>query len=360
MKVKYILSFPAKELPEMKKAAFPVSTGGETEDIIAGIELHPDDFSPSLYEELSAAGMPYVLLLDLASAKEGATNGQIRKTADYLFPLLLDPAYLKHLTEKVIFVKSAGPAGEVVSSLKKSFGNFGLHNIKIIGYQPGTTHEEVSELNSLADLKLPSAPEYLNIPGDRWLIFRTHSRQAVADHTVLAEKIKKHRDSDLTIRRQDAYTDMQVENRQLKDTIAILNKNIYDLNNYYRYVRGEIMFKHHNRDEQKDNPISGAGQKGHNFSGLFPADLSDKGKYQSYYKSMYESLPAIYKKMATLVKIITGRRELFYYLSKKHKKAFLEFVRSLPEEKQVQVWYYYEYEILPGWYKKIGKLLARK
>src|SRR5260221_10426395 len=360
MKVKYILSFPAKELPEMKRAVFPVTTGEATEDIIAGIELDPDDFSPFLYEELSTDGIPYVLVLDLGSEKKGASNGHMRKTVEYLFPLLLDPAYLKHLTEKVVVVKSAEPAGDIISSLKSSFDNYGLRNIKIIGYQPGISHEEVSELHSVADLKLPSAPEYLNIPGDRWLILRTHPRQAVTDHTVLAEKIKRHRDSDLTILKQDQYTDMQVENRQLKDTIAILNKNIYDLNNYYRYVRGETMFKHHNRDEQKDNnPISVA-DKGRNFPGLFGADLSDKGKYQSYYISTYENLPAIYRKLATLVKILTGSRELLYYTSQKHKKTFLEFVRSLPEEKQVQVWYYYEYEILPGWYKKFGKLLARK
>ena len=42
---------------------------------------------------------------------------------------------------------------------------------------------------------------------------------------------------------------LQEEGERLKSLNATLLKNIYDLNNYYRFVRGETTFKHHNREE---------------------------------------------------------------------------------------------------------------
>jgi hypothetical protein len=80
---------------------------------------------------------------------------------------------------------------------------------------------------------------------------------------------------------------------------------------------------------------------------------------QQRYDKEYEVLPQLYKKFGALIKILSGSKEYSYYLNKRQKQAFFELLQSLPKDKQIEMWYYYEYEILPRWYKKIGKLLAK-
>lgn len=78
------------------------------------------------------------------------------------------------------------------------------------------------------------------------------------------------------------------------------------------------------------------------------------------YSLEYESLPVVYKKMGAFLKLLLGKREYSYYLSKKQKRSFVELLELLPKDKQLEMWYYYEYEILPAWYKKLGKILSKK
>lgn len=81
---------------------------------------------------------------------------------------------------------------------------------------------------------------------------------------------------------------------------------------------------------------------------------------RSRYREQYDSLPLLYKKFGVVLKILSGKRELAYYLSRKQKAGFLLMLQSLPRDKQVELWYYYEYEILPAWYKKIASIIVKK
>ncbi len=75
------------------------------------------------------------------------------------------------------------------------------------------------------------------------------------------------------------------------------------------------------------------------------------------YNKEYERLPFLYKKIGVILKIVFGKVEFGYYLNPRQKRDFMDILHSLPEEKQIEIWYYYEYEILPGWYKRLGKRL---
>lgn len=147
---------------------------------------------------------------------------------------------------------------------------------------------------------------------------------------------------------EDIVLQLREENALLKGSNDTLLKNIYDLNNYYRFVRGETTFKYHNREEEK---------KSENTIVEISHQKMSIEEIKKYYNKAYDRLPSWYKRVGTVLKIILLRRELLFYVSKKHKNMFLDIVYSLPDEKQLRTWYYYEYEVLPGWYKRLGKML---
>lgn len=77
------------------------------------------------------------------------------------------------------------------------------------------------------------------------------------------------------------------------------------------------------------------------------------------YHLEYENLPGWYKKVGALIKIIFGKVGFGYFFNKRQKQDFIDLLRTLPQDKQMQIWHYYEYEILPGWYKKLGNRLRK-
>lgn len=356
MIVRYFLVFASDDLSKIKRTSQDLRSGG---DIVPGIEVKDAGFHSALYEELQSIDFPYVIILDLTDHKpEDDFNETASRLAGPLFQVLLTPSYWKNFNDQVLFIKTGGPAMDKTAILEKCLGEYGLHHIRIITLPGDPTVTYVHQ--PIEKYQMPPADEYVNTKGDRWVLFGTDAVHISADYESLSKKIEKYRDSDIHVRRHDQSGDLLKANLELKEKVAILTKNIYDLNNYYRYVRGETMFKHHNRNPDVIPTISAFNGDDKTNAGLISADLSEKGKYVAYYNTVYENMPGIYKRIATIVKIFFGRRELLYYISKKHKKAFLDFVHCMSEEKQVQIWYYYEYEILPGWYKKIGKIFRDK
>jgi hypothetical protein len=354
MTPKYILALASGEAGIINKTGHQLNgysqQDNDPRDILLGVEIKYGSIDPALHNELSAVEFSHVVILDItANEQEDDFANDLRKEINHLLPFLLSPAYWKHLSEKILFLKTQYPDGKLSALVKEGLRAYALHNVKVIpAYAPVPARN--GDPDGLA------GGQYLEAGDGQWRFFKTDPAHIREDAARLAENMETYRNSNKSILEEFRYARLLAENRQLKDTVAILSQNIFELNNYYRYVRGEVHFKHHNREE--DNQSQGG--KRQSFANLVPSATWGKGQYQAYYNALYESLPGLYKKFATVLKIVLGRKELRYYLNKKHKQAFLDLIGLLSEEKQVQIWYYYEYEILPKWYKKFGRLLQKR
>jgi hypothetical protein len=80
------------------------------------------------------------------------------------------------------------------------------------------------------------------------------------------------------------------------------------------------------------------------------------------YHREYEVLPMWYKKMGQIFKILMGHKIIKMQFKNKGIKIHLQHkltVSELDKMNYIRNWYYHEYDVLPGWYKKLGKLMNR-
>lgn len=344
MIVKHILAFDSGNLPEIKSAHYSIFQKG----ITAGIRLKDACITKELGETLQTLSFPYVLILDHQhNTQEKDRSG---KRTDSMIQAMLDPGYLSCFGKKPLFILGDASGDDLQYILQRSFQAYGLHNVEVVNL----LREDAGSKEHQAVTSWSGADRMAyNI---RWTVIKTDTRNIAADHIAIASSLQTQLENDPNARDQEQLARLQEDNQQLTTTIDILLRNIHDLNNYYRYVRGETHFKHHNRDEETAPQAAATSAK---TPPVHPGELADKEKYVAFYSSVYENKPGWYKKGGTLLRVLLGRREALFYLSKRHKKEFMDLISCLSPEKQVQVWYYYEYEILPGWYKKIGQMLKK-
>jgi hypothetical protein len=298
---------------------FPLSTGYEQ---IVGIQLNEEQIDPSVYNTLEKIDVSYLLILDVSSdTMKKDLLGHHTSLAEKLIPLLMDHSQYQSISSKPVLIQVENYSLPVVEKWNSIFlrelKEFGMHNISAC-YNTGIAKDGIVLFEEISEGKLLG-------PGTcSWQVRYSHNFEV--DLLSIGIELEPADEALLLLE----------ENERLKLDRATLLKNIYDLNNYYRFVRGETNFKYHNRP-----------------------DTSAVDEYKAYYTKVYEELPAWYKKFGALLKILLLKRELWYYVSKRHRKIFFDMIYALPDEKQIKTWYYFEYEILPGWYKWIGKLLRK-
>lgn len=335
MYIKKIYSIAYSDLKSIGGNLFLIAP--ETDQYIFGIEVNQKDISNDLYDLIASLRLPYVLVIDLPVRElQTHLNDKEIPLAELVVPLLMHYTQYHHFFHKVLLIKTDEYQQSQIAQwhelLLKKLAELGLRNIA--AYYSGIG--PVDGRNVYAEIyPRPAAGPYpLN-----WEV------SLITQPCEFADLIT---DSVSTIQDKPDYQLFQREEEiaRLKETNETLLKNIYDLNKYYRYVRGETVIKYNNRE---------------NGDGQSPDPLAESAKrvaeYKKRYTQAYDRLPSWYKKIGTLLKIILLRRELRYYVNKKHKKIFFDMLYSLPSEKQIKTWYYYEYEILPAWYRWVGKLL---
>jgi hypothetical protein len=333
----------------IKSLHFPSPRGNGN---VIGINLKENELSATLYNKLSKVNLPYILIIEVTTdAMERDLSGQNTLLAEKLLPLLMHHSQYYYFLHRPLLIK----ANEGTSSRIKNWGIFLLEKFSELGIK------NVSLYYNGSDTK------------DGSLVFEQLVENGAPNNDLCSWQVSFIDDSEQLNTLIDANKRIQFngeedtlhlkeENAQLKLYKATLLKNIYDLNNYYRFVRGETTFKYQNRLPENDS--IGPKIKPEeitlliNATGIHPS-LSGVEELKAHYNKVYERLPSWYKKIGTILKIVLLKRELLYYISKRHKKIFFDTIYSLPDEKQIRIWYYYEYEILPGWYKWIGKFLRK-
>jgi hypothetical protein len=324
MSTKSILAFDISEKDQIDKFLNKSSY----DNLIAGLAISSKDilrdkFS-SIRPEIESL---FVVVLKLEKDNHQDQTLFWKKLVQALLSFFLEVNYYRYFGKRVLIIDAADEETDYSHYLRPEFKALGIHDIEIVHINNIGTHLTSTQA---ADIK--------------WTI--------INKKTFLHEAHLSGEDDKLQSLREDNF--------QLRSKVSILEKNINDLNNYYRFVRGETTFKYHNRQEE-------VSQGGDNIP---PEELTNlinttiqhpvNSNNLTHYTEVYERLPWLYKKIGGVLKVITGRRGFFYFLDKKQKNAFINFLQLLPEDKRIEVWYYYEYEILPGWYKKIGNLINKK
>jgi len=80
------------------------------------------------------------------------------------------------------------------------------------------------------------------------------------------------------------------------------------------------------------------------------------------YHTEYEALPMWYKKIGQIFKIMAGHKKIkVEFRNRRFKVSFRHkiTVSELDKARYVKNWYYHEYDVLPKWYKKFGKLINK-
>lgn len=333
MPQKYIIPVSLNELNKLstQKDFFTKKT-----DRVVAIELGKEEI---LYEKLFSDGkridIPFAIMLnlDFDLTRDDRTLNKVVRAA---IPLLLDANYYEFLGSKLIFIKSHADEKNISESLKAELSKFGVHSVRITA---------VGNAKKAGTVNKWELPGYSNNGSEvSWIIL---------EKTADASNIKEKTDS-------TSVMELIEKNFELSRTVAILEKNVFDLNNYYRFVRGETTFKYHNRDEKTEEEKHPVLDQISHDQMTTPVNtavhhLLENNNRLTHYKSTYENTPVLYKKLGALLKVITGKRGVLFYLSSKERKVFIDFLNFLPEDKRIEMWYYYEYEVLPKWYKKLGK-----
>jgi hypothetical protein len=81
------------------------------------------------------------------------------------------------------------------------------------------------------------------------------------------------------------------------------------------------------------------------------------------YHREYEALPMWYKKIGQVFKIAMGHKIVKFELKNNRPKMVLKHKKTVNERDRINFiknWYYHEYDVLPGWYKKFGKLINKR
>ena len=117
------------------------------------------------------------------------------------------------------------------------------------------------------------------------------------------------------------------------------DENESGLNNNGSYVRTEFNFKNAINENLYDSRED------------YQQYLNVKNKYFV----LYENTPLWYKKAGQVIKVLKGNKRLIVELKDKGKKD-----KYFPTADDLAHWYYIQYEVLPKWYKKLGKLLIKR
>jgi hypothetical protein len=119
-----------------------------------------------------------------------------------------------------------------------------------------------------------------------------------------------------------------------------------------------------------NNAIDISDLKNMEFQFAEPGGSSDqKPESENFFETLnkyhreYETLPMWYKKIGQVFKILMGHKILTMQIKSKSIKLSLKHKITVDHHDKINFirnWYYHEYDVLPGWYKKFGKLINKK
>jgi hypothetical protein len=328
---------PSSAKAGVRRAKFIISSPDEVELIL------------NSFHEIDC---PFLICYDLVNTK--IYEGLFKDVARDLLHLVLDSNYLTICEQRIVFLVGHEGAQDAAILTAGEFRKLGIRNLKFAIIDPELLH-----ISNIEGAELPFGE--VNFEQDseisvflkslKWVLYHMRNEPSVVRQLRL--EIVANSDVVKTLNANYAF----------KRHVEILERNLFDLDKYYRYVRGETTFNHHNRP--KEEGVADIPSTIHIHQpnpGLVNGTVMDPGEIVKInrYKDQYEILPSAYKRLGTVLKIFSGRSPMLRHLSKRHKTAFIDFINLLPEEKRIEVWYYYEYEILPAWYKKIGRWLANR
>lgn len=309
---------------------------------VIGVQLNDIDITDDVYVKIAELETPYIPIVKVSekTIDTSLLYGSV-ELADTIMPLLMNYQQYQYLFNKVLLLKIPENRFENISRwhelLVGRLKQFGIRNITV-----SYTIKNMDEMApaTFEEIQKTSVPDSYPV---HWNVVY------VEDNNKLSDLVLQNNPDPGKFTIEDQLLSLHEENVSLKGTNETLLKNIHDLNNYYRYVRGETTFKYNNREDEE--------KKSETIVAAISNQRMGIDELKKFYYQAYDRLPSWYKRVGTLLKIILWRRELWFYVNKKHKQAFLDLVYSLPDERQLRTWYYYEYEILPGWYKRLGKML---
>lgn len=304
-------------------------------------ELHDVDFPRGN----STVQVPFTIILYFQKANKGKICINLKRITKSLLSFILEVDYYRYLGKRILFIENLQNEFDP-GLLKAEFKLMGIRDIEIVS----VNNQNKSGSNFLSNTDSKNGSNSLN--KIKWVVLKDRPIDFFENKEDLINADGKTVHDELQI--------LKEENFFLKNKTTVLEKNVYDLNNYYRFVRGETTFRYNNRPKETDSETGV----------LQPVQLTDlvnaapphpiNNRSLTYYKQVYEGLPWVYKKIGVLLKIITGRTGFLYFINKTQKKYFLNLLQLLPEERRVEAWYFFEYEILPDWYKALGKRIGKK
>jgi hypothetical protein len=277
-----------------------------------------------------------------------------RRVAERILPFFCELHYYRYTGHFLIFIENNQKKNIDISLLHKELRQYGYTKVLIQVI-------DTSQDGSVSDRQLSSVISSSLFPKSNqieWIISDSGTSDLYKSPAVHSQT-------------EETILSLIEENYEYKEKTELLQKNITDLGFYYRALRGETAFKYRPDGHDKQIEITAPPQQEMIIENTTEPEsfentiinnvLPDiKTDYQRYYNENYERTPIYYKRLGHFLKLITGRRDFLYYMSKKHRQAFLDHLLLMPEDKRVQAWYYYEYEILPEWYKRVGKFLTKK
>lgn len=318
---------------------------------ILGIMIDEKDLSDNLYNITAEVDIAFVLVVNKSKEEiEKEVKCNEIPLAEKIVHILLHPAQYQFSSRKVLLVYC--PAFDIQSVF--SWNELLLKNLMELGIKNVAVFNSTTEpLNRDVKFKYYNKGET-----EQDLTFVDLLFPHVANNTInWATNYKYATISPVDLELQQ----LKERNEELEKSNNILIENINDLNKYYRLIRGEKIIRQQNGELKyvANNLMSGYIELNKLLEKFGAPNLDGRARYTDYYNEIYERLPYCYKKIGSLLKIILCRREPWHHTSKRHRKIFLSVIHSLPNEMQTKIRYYYKYEILPEWYKRLGHLLRK-
>ncbi len=267
--------------------------------------------------------------------------------------------YCSILQKKIIFISINKSNDSIAARLIFKLRSF-TSKIYIVPVRYGSSDEFISSLNVCVKTN----------PEDMMHHFQAYISRLISQKMLFAhnfnyfiisqEPIKINQFNQLLVAQLKTASDMlslmnesATEMGEYKEIIDSIRKENVSLLNAVSFLKKEVR----NQYEEKE----GVHKSAHRSEQLAISKINNRVeeiRIKYYYE--YEVLPVIYKKIGAMLKILSGKKEISYYLSKKQKQNFFDLLQSLPRDKQIEMWYHYEYEILPEWYKNFAKIFLQK
>lgn len=155
------------------------------------------------------------------------------------------------------------------------------------------------------------------------------------------------------------------ENNKVANFLKSLFTNSHDRNSnlFQRPTLADVVKAATNDENESglNHNVSYVGAKFNIMNALNENVYNSREDYQQYlnvknkYFDLYENTPLWYKKAGQVIKVLNGNKRLIVELKDKGKKD-----KYSPTADDLAHWYYIQYEVLPRWYKKLGKLLIKR